>query len=41
MLKMHHLKASPSMKGVVVDKKLFSRIIKDQKMLKAKEKPCS
>jgi DNA-directed RNA polymerase subunit beta len=31
------LKAPPSMKGVVVDKKLFSRVIKDKK-LKAKEK---
>jgi DNA-directed RNA polymerase subunit beta len=31
------LKAPPSMKGVVVDKKLFSRMIKDRKV-KAKEK---
>ncbi|HPT02409.1 MAG TPA: DNA-directed RNA polymerase subunit beta [Bacteroidales bacterium] len=31
------LKAPPSMKGVVIDKKLFSRVIKDKK-LKAKEK---
>ena len=31
------LKAPPSMKGVVIDKKLFSRIIKDRKS-KAKEK---
>jgi len=31
------LKAPPSMKGVVIDKKLFSRIIKDRKA-KAKEK---
>ncbi len=31
------LKAPPSMKGVVIDKKLFSRIIKDRKT-KAKEK---
>ncbi|NVO20449.1 MAG: DNA-directed RNA polymerase subunit beta [Bacteroidetes bacterium] len=31
------LKAPPSMKGVVVDKRLFSRVIKDKK-LKAKEK---
>ena len=31
------LKAPPSMKGVVVDKKLFSRVVKDKK-LKAKEK---
>jgi len=31
------LKAPPSMKGVVVDKKLFSRMIKDKKV-KAKEK---
>ncbi len=31
------LKAPPSMKGVVVDKKLFSRMIKDRK-IKAKEK---
>ncbi len=31
------LKAPPSMKGVVVDKKLFSRVIKDRKS-KAKEK---
>jgi len=31
------LKAPPSMKGVVIDKRLFSRVIKDKK-LKAKEK---
>jgi DNA-directed RNA polymerase subunit beta len=31
------LKAPPSMKGVVIDKKLFSRVVKDKK-LKAKEK---
>ncbi len=31
------LKAPPSMKGVVIDKKLFSRVIKDKKV-KAKEK---
>jgi DNA-directed RNA polymerase subunit beta len=31
------LKAGPSMKGVVIDKKLFSRVVKDRK-LKAKEK---
>jgi len=31
------LKAPPSMKGVVIDKKLFSRVIKDRKQ-KAKEK---
>ncbi len=31
------LKAPPSMKGVVVDKKLFSRVVKDRK-LKSKEK---
>ena len=31
------LKAPPSMKGVVIDKKLFSKVIKDKK-LKAKEK---
>ena len=31
------LKAPPSMKGVVIDKKLFSRVIKDRKA-KAKEK---
>jgi len=32
------LKASPSLRGVVVDKKLFSRAIKDRKQ-KAKDKP--
>jgi len=32
------LKAPPSLKGVVIDKKLFSRVIKDRKM-KADEKP--
>jgi len=32
------LKASPSLKGVVIDKKLFSRSVKDKK-IKANEKP--
>ncbi len=32
------LKAPPSLRGVVIDKKLFSRIIKDKK-IKAEEKP--
>jgi len=32
------LKASPSLSGVVIDKKLFSRLVKDKK-LKAAEKP--
>ena len=32
------LKASPSLRGVVIDKKLFSRAIKDRKA-KAQDKP--
>ncbi|HBG87517.1 MAG TPA: hypothetical protein DDW62_08195, partial [Marinilabiliaceae bacterium] len=32
------LKASPSLSGVVIDKKLFSRVIKDRKA-RSSEKP--